>query len=96
MMSPSDALYSFEFLKVLVSLRVPNVSVLNILSQVLAGIVPSIHCCTNNEAENLGIFLMQYFEMIDRWSDKAVYDVECATHSGFRPRVGTRGGSGAS
>ena len=61
MMSPSDALYSIKFIKILVELQVPKLNILNIFAQVLKGIIPTIHCCTNNEAENLGIFLMEYF-----------------------------------
>lgn len=91
MMSPSDALYSFKFLVILVELRVPKLNVLNVLAQVLKGIIPTIHCCTNNEAENLGIFLMEYFQLIDRWTRREIWDKECATYSGFSHHVGSSG-----
>lgn len=89
MISPADALYSIKFLKLLVELKVPKMNVLNIFAQVLKGIVPTIHCCTNNEAENLGLFLMEYFQMIDRWTRKETWDAECANYSGFSQMVGS-------
>jgi hypothetical protein len=67
MFSPSDALYSIKFLKMLVELKVPKISLLNIFTHLLKA-TTTIHCCTNNEAENLGIFFMEWFQMIDRWN----------------------------
>lgn len=61
MYSASDALYTFNFFKLLHQLRVPNFNILYILGAMLKSIVPAIHCCTENEAENLGIFFMELF-----------------------------------
>lgn len=88
MFSPSDALYSIKFIKILVDLRVPKINFLNIFGQIIMGIIPTIHCCTNNESENLGIFFMEWFSMIDRWTDKAIWDKECSDYSGFSQKVG--------
>jgi len=88
MFSPSDALYSIKFIKMLVDLRVPKINFLNIFCQIIMGIIPTIHCCTNNESENLGIFFMEWFRMIDRWTDRAVWEKECANYSGFSQKVG--------
>lgn len=54
----------------------------------MKGIIPTIHCCTNNESENLGIFFMEWFQMIDRWTNREVWNAECATYSGFCQVVG--------
>jgi THO complex subunit 2 len=88
MFSPSDALYSIKFLKILVELRVPKINVLNIFAQIMKGIIPTIHCCTNNESENLGIFFMEWFQMIDRWTKQDIWKKECADYSGFSQKVG--------
>ena len=90
MFSPSDALYSIKFLQMLVDLRVPKINVLNIFAQIMKGIIPTIHCCTNNESENLGIFFMEWFQMIDRWTQQngEIWKKECANYSGFSSKVG--------
>lgn len=88
MFSPADALYSINFLKILVELKVPNINFLNILAQILKGIIPTIHCCTNNESENLGIFFMEWFKMIGRFTNPKIWKEECADYSGFRSKVG--------
>ena len=88
MFSPSDALYSIKFLKILVELRVPKINVLNIFAQIMKGIIPTIHCCTNNESENLGIFFMEWFQMIDRWTKQDIWKKECSDYSGFSQKVG--------
>ena len=88
MLSPSDALYAINFLKMLVQLKVPKINVLNIFAQIMKGIIPTINCCTNNESENLGIFFMEWFQMIDRWTDQEVWNAECSTYSGFSQVIG--------
>ena len=88
MFSPTDALYSINFLKLLVQLKVPKINVLNICAQIIKGIIPTIHSCTNNESENLGIFFMEWFYMIDRWTNKEIWKKECSDYSGFSQVVG--------
>ena len=49
----------------------------------MKGIIPTIHCCTSNESENLGVFFMEWFKMIDRWSKsneegKKIWENECS------------------
>jgi len=90
MFSPADAVYSIKFLKILVDLRVPKINVLNIFAQIMKGIIPTIHCCTNNESENLGVFFMEWFNMIDRWTrdNGTIWKNECADYSGFSRKVG--------
>lgn len=88
MFSPADALYSINFIKVLIKLRVPNINIINIFAQILKYIVPNIHCCTNNESENLGIFFMEWFKMMERMTDADIWKKECADYSGFATKVG--------
>lgn len=85
MFSPADAVFSIKFLKILVDLRVPKLNILNIFAQILKGIIPTIHCCTNNESENLGVFFMEWFNMIDRWTQEngSIWEKECANYLGF-------------
>jgi|TARA_B110000285_G_C14963224_1_gene532737 hypothetical protein len=60
----------------------------NIFSQIFLGIIPTIHCCTSQESEHLGIFLMELFRMINRFAEEGVWKAECAPYEGFRRLVG--------
>src|SRR5688500_6682279 len=68
MFSAPDALYAINFLKTLHQMRVPNFNILHALGQILKGIVPCVHCCTEKESENLAIFFMELFQLINHWS----------------------------
>lgn len=46
-----------------------------------------IHFCSENEAENLGIFFHELFKMLHEWSDKQVWDRDCANYSGFAKQL---------
>ena len=88
MMSPDDALYSIRFLKMLVDIKVPKINVLNILQGIMQAVISSVHSCTHNEAENIGVFLIEWFQLVDRWTDKKIWLQECATYSGFSMTLG--------
>lgn len=42
-------------------MKVPLFNMLHTLGQILKGILPCLHCCTEKESENLGIFFMEIF-----------------------------------
>jgi len=88
MFSPADALYSIHFVKMMFEFKVPRISMFHIFGQIMTGIIPTIHCCTNNESENLGIFFMEWFQMIDRWANQDVWNEECSKYTGFSRKVG--------
>ena len=45
---------------------------------------PTMHCCSNNEAEYLGIFYLEWFQMIQRWNQsQETYEKECANYAEF-------------
>ena len=48
-----------------------------------------MHCCSEAEAENLGIFFLELFGLLNHWSKKAVWDKECAGYSGFGKKFGS-------
>lgn len=88
MFSAADALYSFHFLKTLHSLRVPKFNFLQILAQILRGVVPSIQICTTAESDNLGIFFLEFFTLINEWADEEGWNTNCNGYSGFNKLVG--------
>lgn len=68
MHSAKDALFAFEFCKMLHKLRVPYFNFLSFFGQIMKRIVPAIHFCSEEEAENLGIFFLELFKQLDFWS----------------------------
>ena len=87
--SAKDALYSFHFFKLLHKLRVPNFKILQFLIAILKCVMPAMHCCSEAEAENLGIFFLELFGLLNHWSKQAVWDKECAGYSGFGKKFGS-------
>ena len=83
MHSAKDALFSFQFYKLLHKLRVPNFNFLSFYGQILKCIVPAIHFCSEEEAENLGIFFLELFNQLRHLSKKANWDLECEGYGGF-------------
>lgn len=83
MHSAKDALFSFQFYKMLHKLRVPNFNFLSFFGQILKCIVPAIHFCSEDEAENLGIFFLELFKQLSYWSKKENWDRECQGYGGF-------------
>lgn len=88
MFSTQDSLFSFHFFRTLHHHRVPNFNILHTLAQFLKSIVPSIHCCTTVESDNLGIFFLEVFTLINEWSRPEVWEQQCEGYSGFSKIVG--------
>ena len=89
-MSPSDALYSIEFLKMLLELQVPKLNVLNILSYLIKGFNCFIHCSSLNEGDCLGLFIVELFKTMDQWTrnDGEYWKKTFSKYSGFAKLVG--------
>lgn len=83
MNSAKDALYSFHFLKLLCKLRVPNFNFLFILSSILKGVVPMMHYCSEAEADYLGIFSSELFNLLNHWCKRVNWTSECAGNLAF-------------
>jgi len=82
-------LYSFHFLKTLFLYRVPNFNMLKAIAEILKSILPSIHCCTSVESDNLGIFFLELFTLINEWYKQEVWERDCEGYSGFSRIVGS-------
>lgn len=81
--SPKDALFSFQFFKLLHKLRVPNFNILHILGVILKCVVPAMYFCSEDEAQNLGIFFLELFKQLEYWSKKENWVKECQDYVGF-------------
>jgi len=82
-LSAKDALFTFHFFKLLASLEIPNFQLLYMLSSILKYIVPVMHCCSETEAESLGIFFAEIFKLLEHWSKRVNWRKECATNLSF-------------
>ena len=51
--------------------------------------MPAMHCCSEAEAENLGIFFLELFGLLNHWSKKSIWEKECAGYSGFAKNFGS-------
>lgn len=45
--------------------------------------MPAIHFCSEEEAENLGIFFLELFKLLHHWSKKEIWEKECEGYGGF-------------
>lgn len=84
--SAKDALFTFHFFKLLCSLKVPNFSILQMLSSILRNVVPVMHCCSEAEADSLGIFLSELFTLLNHWSKRVNWQRECSGNLAFCKR----------
>lgn len=81
-------MYSFHFIKLLCSLKVPNFNILFLLSSILKTVVPVVHCCSETEAESLGIFFSELFNILNHWSKRVNWQRECAGNITFCRKFG--------
>lgn len=81
--SAKDALFTIHFFKLLCTLKVPNFNILYVLSAILKNIVPVMHCCSEAEAESLGIYFSELFALLNHWSKRVNWTRECAGNLAF-------------
>ena len=65
--SPSDALYSVYFIETLHKLQVPGFPTLEVVYECLGSLVACVHCITEGEAANIGLFLLELIALLKRW-----------------------------
>jgi THO complex subunit 2 len=88
MHSAKDALYTFNFFKLLHKLKVPNYNILNVLGAILKCLVPVMHCCSEQEAECLGIFFTELFCLLNHWTKLVNWNRECKSNLAFSRNFG--------
>ena len=69
--------------------KVPKANILNIFSVIMRRMIPSVHCLTSNEAENMGVFFLEWFKLMQRWAepDAKAWNEECKDFRGFTKLV---------
>ena len=48
-----------------------------------------MHCCSEAEADNMGIFFSELFELLNHWSKRVNWNRECQGYTGFAKSVGS-------
>lgn len=48
-----------------------------------------MHCCTEKESENLGVFFLELFTALNSWSKPDVWEKECEGNSAFAKIIGS-------
>ena len=77
-------MYRSEFLFCVLRNQEIVVRVLNSrLAIILKNIVPVMHCCSEAEAESLGIFFSELFALLNHWSKRVNWTKECASNLAF-------------
>ena len=87
--SAKDALFTFHFFKLMHKLRVPNFYIIKFLGSILRQIVPAMHCCSEEESENLGIFFTELFGLLNHWSKRVNWTKECSDYAAFTTTIGS-------
>lgn len=67
--SPSDALYCACFIETIMRLQISDFPVFEIIFQCIKLILPCIHCCTEGEAINIGLFFLELLKILTMWKN---------------------------
>ncbi|KAK9815918.1 hypothetical protein WJX72_011962 [[Myrmecia] bisecta] len=82
--SPEDAVFCALFAARLQELRTPGFHTIFYYDKVVKEMLPMVVCCTDREAQNLGIFMEHTFLQLSEWQrDKELYEKECMASVGF-------------
>ena len=58
----------------LINLKIQNINVFDIMQKIIKFILPSILCVTEFEAQNIGIFLLEFLKVVSYWQDEKVWE----------------------
>lgn len=83
-LSESDAMFCARFVLLLHDMSTPHFSTLTLVDKCVRELLPLLHCCSEREAGNLGIFLHRLFAVLRGWrSNEASFAKLCAAKRGF-------------
>lgn len=78
---PVDAMYCASFIETVQKLKIPHFPTMSVISNCISFIIPCLNCCSEVEAQNIGLFTLKLFSLLSRWS--RVFDKECKNTPGF-------------
>ncbi len=73
----------------LINLKIQNINVFDIMQKMIKFILPSILCVSEFEAQNIGIFLLEFLKIVNYWQDEKVWAEECFTNPCFSRNLDT-------
>lgn len=57
----------------LIKLKIQNINVFDIMQKMIKFILPTILCVSEAEANNIGIFLLEFLRIVSYWQDDKVW-----------------------
>jgi hypothetical protein len=82
MHSARDSLYAFNFLRVLAETKA-DIKIVDLVHRLMKCLLATINCCTENEAEFIGIFCSETFAMLKEWKTRVVWEKLCVGNPSF-------------
>jgi THO complex subunit 2 len=83
-LSPKDAIYCVEFLRLVHKLSPPGLRLLSVVDRLFKELGFMVRTCTARESINLGIFFCDLMSLVSRWRSKKVYEDECSKSEVFK------------
>jgi THO complex subunit 2 len=65
--SPEDALFCAHFVKLMHKMKIPGLSVVELIDGIVNAITGSLYCITEDEAGNAAIFLNEIWKSVNSW-----------------------------
>ena len=82
--SPEDAVFCAHFIKLLHSIKTPNLSTILIYNMIINSFGPMVFSRTEQEAKHLGKFLAEMLSTLNVWAkDEDKFKRECENFPGF-------------
>lgn len=75
--SKLDAIYTAKFICLMLKSSVEYFRVFDLMQKITKMVIPSLVCLSEYEVENLGVFLYELFNQINKWSEEKCFESEC-------------------
>lgn len=72
--SKVEALFAAKMLVLLINLKIQNINVFDIMQKMIKFILPTILCVTEFEAQNIGLFLLEFLKVVNSWQDEKTWE----------------------
>lgn len=83
-MSGVDALYAAHFIDLLHEMDIPRFNILFYYDRIFRDLPQLIHCCSQRESSQVGVYMSHTFSRILRWRHESTYDHECMSFKSLR------------
>jgi hypothetical protein len=60
-------------LVLLIDLKIQNINVFDVMQKMIKFLLPCVLCLTEFEAQNLGVFLLEFLKEVRIWQDESIW-----------------------